>query len=263
MWPRGRVAVGPAGGFDVGPEVMVEGGVDGPAAGWTVERAVQPVAATAATRRTAAMRRIDRMAAPARHRASAGPQRQGSRARSRHSDEAASRPTRKGFDPVTIGDPNQHAVGAEQPEPPGSVETVTSTQAVSISRMPSCVLVRPASVQDSASLRRRIHVAPTAHPCWARHRRGRGRGERRRRPHHPPAHQRDRWDGRHHPAAGHDATTGPPEAPGRPARPVGCCNGRRPPGALAGTCSTNGPGWEDPGAVHVPGGEPGPGGGNA
>jgi hypothetical protein len=72
MWPRAKVVVGAArlssGGLGVGAAVVVGGGVDdagaGAAAGWTVAWAVQPVAATAAANKTAAMIRTDRMAAP-------------------------------------------------------------------------------------------------------------------------------------------------------------------------------------------------------
>src|SRR5215216_451762 len=72
MWPSARVVVGPvgppAGGLGVGAPAVVGGGVDdagaGAAAGWTVEWAVQPVAATAAANRMVAMIRTDRMAAP-------------------------------------------------------------------------------------------------------------------------------------------------------------------------------------------------------
>jgi hypothetical protein len=72
MRPSARVVVGavgpPAGELGVGSAVVVGGGVDdagaGAAAGWTVAWAVQPVAATAAANKTAAMIRTDRMAAP-------------------------------------------------------------------------------------------------------------------------------------------------------------------------------------------------------
>src|SRR5215218_1615204 len=74
MRPSARVVVGavgpPAGELGVGSAVVVGGGVDdagaGAAAGWTVAWAVQPVAATAAASKTAAIIRTDRMAAPPR-----------------------------------------------------------------------------------------------------------------------------------------------------------------------------------------------------
>ena len=72
MRPSARVVVGPvgppAGELGVGSAVVVGGGVDDAGAGvdggWTVAWAVQPVAATAAANKTAAMIRTDRMAAP-------------------------------------------------------------------------------------------------------------------------------------------------------------------------------------------------------